>query len=473
MKKHLLLQISAFIFCSQLSAQSVVLAVWERTDGFGNSEYLEFDSDSMYLFTYSDPLSCYIRSAFPYEDLGSQLEVSYNGADVLMPYAINSSTLTIQQFLGTPQMVDFSSSSVATANLVLCNLNPPPPSGPITYIGKWKASGLPLRYVEFTTDSVFIYEFSSDSSCYTVNVATCDSVSSSTLLIMNFPSYFNVTSADEMTFNNQVTGSFNLDRVDFDVSNWVECSDENWACTSTGCVENSSGTYSTEAECVAACDTSSGGGTNYSYLDMWSTINDSNTTYLHFTNDSILIYQFDSVICYTYNSLIYTDIGNNQLQVATVFNSTYSFGGNGDTMSIGITGLGDLVLVRDSFNVNSWVKCTYNWKCNPTGCADVGSYNGTYNSQSDCVAACDSNISITEYVIDVLVYPNPFENYTTLSFNEQVKSYQLYDATGRLVLEKGVVDKVELLYKNDLKTGLYLLRLVGEQKIGVKRLMIE
>ncbi len=475
MKKHLFLSlISVFIFCFQLSAQSYI-GFWERVDETGNMEYLEFDADSMYSFTYQYTDSCFHKGAFKYTDLGDgQLSFNVNGFDVFLSYAVNSSVLSIHETSDPSQTINFSSSITDQSSLALCiPLPPPPPPGPITYIGKWIVSGLPLRYVEFTTDSVYIYEFSSDSSCYTVNVATCDSVSSSSLLIMNSPSYFYVSSANEMTFNNPILGSFNLNRVDFDVSTWVECSDDNWACTATGCVENSSGAYSTEAECVAACDTSSGGGTNYSYLDMWNTTIDSVLTYIHFTNDSILIYQFDSADCYTYNSLIYTDIGNNQLQVATVFNSTYSFGGNGDTLSIGITGLGDLVLVRDSFNVNSWVKCTYNWKCNPTGCADVGSYNGTYNSQSDCVAACDSNISITEYFIDVLVYPNPFENYTTLSFNKQVKSYQLYDATGRLVLEKGVVDKVELLYKNDLKTGLYLLRFIGEQEVGVKRLMID
>jgi hypothetical protein len=84
-----------------------------------------------------------------------------------------------------------------------------------------------------------------------------------------------------------------------------------------------------------------------------------------------LIYQFDSTDCYNYNSLTFTDIGNSQLQIAAVITSTYSFSSNGDTMSIAITGLGDLQMVRDSFNVSSWIECTYNWKCNSTDVLDV------------------------------------------------------------------------------------------------------
>lgn len=86
---------------------------------------------------------------------------------------------------------------------------------------------------------------------------------------------------------------------------------------------------------------------------MWKTT-DSIFRYVHITNDSIFLYKFDSTDCYTYNSLIYSDVGNNQLQVATIITSTYAFNSSGDSMNLSI-GLSNYQMVRDSFDISTWV----------------------------------------------------------------------------------------------------------------------
>ena len=142
-------------------------------------------------------------------------------------------------------------------------------------------------------------------------------------------------------------------------------------------------------------------------------------------------------------------------------------------------GLSNYQMVRDSFDISTWVKCTYNWKCNATACEDVGLNNGTFHSESDCQASCTAdtsgsdNTSINEYDLNVSIYPNPFSDYTTLSLSSNVVRYQLIDLTGRLVYNKLVENQVEYLHKNQLKSGIYMLHLIREKGSNFERLLIE
>lgn len=312
-----------------------------------------------------------------------------------------------------------------------------------SYVGQWQTTdSTSLSLVEFTLDSIFIYSFDS-SGCYESIVMSYTDPGLGNSLIINGSVPVNYSFVgDTFHLSIPLTASYNLMMYDFDITQY------------------------------AACD-SYGGSSNdsISYLDMWKTTS-STLRYVHFTNDSILIYQFDSTDCYTYSSLIYTDIGNNQLQIATLIFSTYLFSANGDSMSMSITGLGDLEMVRDSFDVSSWVVCTYNWTCNDNiGCEDVGNGNGMFNTESDCEASCP--VSVGEYGLDVTIYPNPFSHYTTLSLSTNVVAYHLLDLTGRLIYSKTVENQIEYLHKNQLKSGVYLLQLVGDRGSRFERLIIE
>ena len=182
--------------------------------------------------------------------------------------------------------------------------------------------------------------------------------------------------------------------------------------------------------------------------------------------------EFDSTNCYNYNSLVYNDIGSSQLQISGIITANYSFSSDGDTMSIAIASLGSFDMVRDSFNASAWAACSYNWKCNPSGCEEVGNDNGSFHSEADCIASCDSTITITEYSLDVDIFPNPFEDYAVLTFTPSVKSYQLFDITARFVCKKTIYTQTDYLFKRDLPSGFYLLRLEGKNNIRDKRLII-
>ena len=570
--KKLFLISSLLLSMTMVFSQSSYLAVWERTDSSGNTEYLEFDSDSMYIYTYSSPSSCYLKSSYVCVDLGNGvLQVTVSGSNANMPYSIDStSTITIDNFMNSSQQFSFNFSNTSISSLNICG-------SPVSnnHLGQW--TNTDTTFLEITSDTIFIYEF--DFGCY--NTLTFPYVNQGGgVLYLNVAGQ-GVPASYTLSNNNQtITLIIDVDTLvfdsnSFDLSLYNPCPSA-WACDvlSGACVENSFGQFDTEAECIAACS-NTGGNSNAPYIGQWRSddtttlveitsdtifiyefeeedcyeatalsyldtgndtivistpagnlpatyslqnnnsifniysmadtnvfysftfditqyeaceddssasgngylgqwkTSDSTFKYVHITSDSILLYQFDSTDCYTYSSMIYSDIGNNQLQVATIITSNYTLSSNVDSMTLSITGIGNYEMVRDSFDVSSWVKCTYNWKCNPTGCEDVGLNNGTFHSESDCQATCTDTKSIPEYELNVSIYPNPFSEYTTLSLSPNVIRYQLIDLTGRLVFNKAVENQVEYLHKNQLNPGVYLLHLIGNRGSGFERLLIE
>lgn len=212
--------------------------------------------------------------------------------------------------------------------------------------------------------------------------------------------------------------------------------------------------------------------TNTSYLGQWK--NTSGTLiYLEFTTDSVYLYQFDSIGCYRLSFLTCTDLGNNQLLISGLITTNYSLSDNNEIMNVNISVLGDLELQRTPFDVNDWVECTYNWKCISFSCDDVGLNNGTFNSQSDCQAVCqDTTTSITEIQKGLAVYPNPFSEYTTLSFDDNVGRYLLLDHSGRILLNRKVKQSTEYLFRGNLKKGLYLIRYITENGFYNQKIVI-
>mgnify|MGYP001187762886 FL=1 len=340
-----------------------------------------------------------------------------------------------------------------------------------SYIGQWTNND--TTFLEITSDSLLYYEF--DFGCYVSLGYTYTVVFGNTVNVnvdgFLLPFTFDLSSNDSVLTVYSAFDTTVFYSNTFDINQYTECTN-GWTCNATvGCFENLFGEFDTEAECIAACDSSSGGGDSTSYLGMWQ-ITSSSSSYLNFTTDSIFIYQFDSVDCYIQSSFQYSDIGNNQLLVSALFTSNYSFSIGGDTLLLSIPGVGDLEMVSDSFDVDSWVECTYDWNCSSTGCVDVGEGNGMYNSEIECQLSCP--VSIEEHEIYVAIYPNPFPQYTSLSFSPNVVAYRLLDLTGRIVRSKRVINQVEYLHKNQLKSGIYLLQMEGEYgNSSFERLLIE
>ena len=106
------------------------------------------------------------------------------------------------------------------------------------YQGKWKTTSPVLMYLEFTSDSVFVYRFDSVG-CYTLNYLTCSDQGNSQLLISGVISTTHTLSVDweQMSINIVSLGDLELERYDFNPDQWVECT-YNWKCnTTTGCEE--------------------------------------------------------------------------------------------------------------------------------------------------------------------------------------------------------------------------------------------
>ena len=90
---------------------------------------------------------------------------------------------------------------------------------------------------------------------------------------------------------------------------------------------------------------------------------------------------------------------------------------------------------------------------------------------------CSSNI-IIDNTIDFNVYPNPFEYQTEISLsNYKNEFYDIYIYNTQGVLIKLINDIGEegyILYKDNLPSGLYLIRLMGgEKNIGTRKIIIK
>jgi hypothetical protein len=312
------------------------------------------------------------------------------------------------------------------------------------YIGQWRSSDT-TELVEITADTIFVYEL--EDNCYDLTKInyTVESSHSWSLLIegQSVPVIYNLTNA-----NTTLTLFSSFDTTTyyshtFDISQYEPCSD----------ITSSDGEY----------------------IGNWMTLS-APLMYLEFTSDSLFVYGFDSVNCYTLNRITCTDLGNNQLLISGLATTSYTISNFGLNMTVSIFGLGDLQLVKTPFNPDNWVECTYKWECNYTSgvCEDVGLNQGSYNTQLSCQAIClVDTTSIEEYDLNVNIYPNPFSDYATIQFNDNVSHYQLFDVSGRLLFEKQVVGSIEYLQKNDLTTGVYFLQFMGQNKMGREKIVID
>lgn len=467
MKKHLFILVapSLTLFSSPLPPPTTdYIGQWTSND---SSVFLEITNDS--ILSYEFYMGCYDAEAMAYTDNGNgSLTISISGQPLPIFYTLSNNYTQLEMVIDTDTMIfsantfDIAEYTECSTIMLECDLtqgggfestlgqfqtevdcitaynNSGGNSDP--YLGQWQTIDSSL-FVEFTSDSILMYDFDS-SGCYNLNGFSYVDTGGSSLLVNGFiPSYYN-TYGDTLGINIPTIGDYYFLQHSFDISQYEPCGNDSMS------------------------------DPQFTYLGQWIAL-DSLATYVHFTADSILIYRFDSTQCYTYNSLVYTDIGNNQLEIALFITSTYSFSNNGNTMSINITGLGDLELHKDTFDASAWTECTWEWQCTQTSCENVGNGNGTFNTQADCLASCDTTISVTEYFLDASIYPNPFEEYAVLTFSSAVTKYQLYDVIGRFVREKIINTQVDYLHKGELRSGFYILRLVGEKEIKDKKLIIK
>lgn len=77
--------------------------------------------------------------------------------------------------------------------------------------------------------------------------------------------------------------------------------------------------------------------------------------------------------------------------------------------------------------------------------------------------------------LEILVYPNPNNGNFTLQVPQQIidssTKIQLYNTIGELILEENVYNKKQIIHISNLPNGLYLLRLITNDKIMQKRII--
>lgn len=94
---------------------------------------------------------------------------------------------------------------------------------------------------------------------------------------------------------------------------------------------------------------------------------------------------------------------------------------------------------------------------------------------SDTTSTSDtvSTIADERELMGVSIYPNPFNESVQLHFNENVRSYSLFDFHGRIVRQKNNVNNIEHIRKGNLKPGLYFLRIEGDKNSEIQKIVIE
>ncbi|MBC8265736.1 MAG: T9SS type A sorting domain-containing protein [Flavobacteriales bacterium] len=86
-------------------------------------------------------------------------------------------------------------------------------------------------------------------------------------------------------------------------------------------------------------------------------------------------------------------------------------------------------------------------------------------------------ISSTNSVIiqnEIKIFPNPFFNFTTVLLNNETKNIiQLFDISGRLLRKNVTTENRFQLFRNNLKSGIYLLQIQNKKGVFRKKLVIE
>lgn len=82
-----------------------------------------------------------------------------------------------------------------------------------------------------------------------------------------------------------------------------------------------------------------------------------------------------------------------------------------------------------------------------------------------------SNCNYNE--IDISIYPNPNQGTCTISTDEIIKQYLIYDINGRPLFQSSANSDKVVLSQPDLISGVYILLIYTENSVGMKKLMIQ
>ena len=116
------------------------------------------------------------------------------------------------------------------------------------------------------------------------------------------------------------------------------------------------------------------------------------------------------------------------------------------------------------------------YECIADMCVDVGQFGqqGTYDNLEECQQICEgAPASIQELSSNLMIAPNPFENYTQVLSKNTVISYNLFDVKGRKVKSEIINSNNFLLERKQLPKGLYYLEIVSQNGHSFNKLIIK
>jgi hypothetical protein len=221
---------------------------WRNSD---TTELVKITSDTIFYYGFVD--SCYNIDKIAFTDAGDDtLLLSIAGQSHPVNYTLQDSNSVLNMTSA------FDSATYYSYDFMINDYVPCSDSGNTNSNchGMWKTTTPVVMYLEFTTDSVFIYRFDSVG-CYSLNHLSCSDQGNSQLLVRGVitTTYSLSDDGEEMAVNIVSLGNLELERNDFNPNQWVKCT-YNWKCnTNLGCQDVGffEGDFNTEQDCQASC----------------------------------------------------------------------------------------------------------------------------------------------------------------------------------------------------------------------------
>jgi hypothetical protein len=131
---------------------------------------------------------------------------------------------------------------------------------------------------------------------------------------------------------------------------------------------------------------------------------------------------------------------------------------------------GNITFVENGDSVFNEILFVENYMNINLGSGTVNAYSQNNPSANSIMFATLGLDESPQLETQILIYPNPTSEYITISaMNYEIQNMELYDITGKLVLQF----KTNRLSLNDLNSGVYLLKIYSENKTIVRRIIKE
>ena len=75
------------------------------------------------------------------------------------------------------------------------------------------------------------------------------------------------------------------------------------------------------------------------------------------------------------------------------------------------------------------------------------------------------------YASDITIYPNPASETINIVSSTEIDSISIFDVSGKLILNKEVIDKTCVLALPDIKSGIYFIEVSCESSSVIKKII--